>query len=72
MAAAKNCSVCGLKIVESSIGITVGDKWYHTSCITVLKCDNCSSLIGYLANGKLEGRFRKTYCPTCSKRFGDK
>jgi hypothetical protein len=68
-----NCLVCGLKIAESSSGITVGgDKWYHLKCVTVIKCDNCGTLIGYLANGKMEGRFRKTYCAKCSKKFGNK
>lgn len=66
-----NCSVCGLKIAESSRGITVGDKWYHISCVTTLKCDNCRALVGYLADGKMEGRFRKVYCGKCSKKFGD-
>ncbi|AIC16180.1 LIM domain-containing protein [Nitrososphaera viennensis] len=64
-----NCSVCGLKIAESSTGITVDDKWYHTSCVTALKCENCGALIGYLTNGRLEGRFLKTYCMACSKKF---
>jgi ribosomal protein S27E len=58
-------------IAETSTGIKTADgsKFYHTNCITTLKCDNCGATMGYLAGGGLEGKFLKAYCPACSKTF---